>query len=192
MLHFGIQNFMYFIFAWILLFYLGALSLDFYGSQRTEIGQYDAIVVLGCKVQSSGKISFGLKGRVDLAIKLFNDGHAPILLFTGGRTTSSWSEAQVAQTYAMDKYLLQAEQIRLEEHSKNTEENAIYTKELYADINRILVVTDSFHVYRGQRVFEKYFDRVDGIGWTSSFRYRTLGSLREVLAVIKYKAVGDI
>ena len=45
MLHFGIQNFMYVTFALIVLFYLCALSLDFYGSQRTEIGQYDAIVL---------------------------------------------------------------------------------------------------------------------------------------------------
>ena len=192
MLHFGIQNFMYFIFALIVLFCLGALSLDFYGSQRTEIGHYDAIVVLGCKVQSSGKISFGLKGRVDLAAKIFKDGHAPLLIFTGGRTTSSLSEAQVAQTYVMDEYQIHAEKLRLEEHSKNTEENAIYTKKLYKNINKILIVTDSFHVYRGQKVFEKYFDQVDGVGWISSFRYRALGSLREVLAVIKYKVVGDI
>ena len=192
MLYFGIQNFMYFIFAWVLFFFLCALFLDFYGSQSTEIVQYDAIVVLGCKIQTSGKISFGLQGRVDLAAKIFKNGHAPILIFTGGRTTSSLSEAQVAQAYVMDEYQIRIEKLRLEEHSKNTEENAIYTKKLYKNINKILVVTDSFHVYRGQKVFEKYFDQLDGIGWTSSFYYRTLGSLREVLAVIKYKAVGDI
>ena len=136
MLHFGIQNFMYFTFALIVFFYLCALSLDFYGSQRTEIGQYDAIVVLGCKVQSSGNISFGLKGRVDLAAKIFKNGHAPVLIFTGGKTTSSLSEAQVAQAYVMDEYQIHADKILLEEHSKNTEENAIYTKKLYKDTSR--------------------------------------------------------
>ena len=183
---------MYFIFIGIVLFFLGALSLDFFGSQSTEIGHYDAIIVLGCKVESSGKISFGLKGRVDLGVKIFKNGHAPILIFTGGRTTSSLSEAHVAHAYAMDEYQIRVEKLLLEEHSKNTEENAIYTKKLHKNIHKVLVVTDSFHVYRGQRVFEKYFDQVDGIGWASSFRYRALGALREVLAVIKYKAVGDI
>ena len=72
---------MYFTFALIVFFCLGALSLDFLGSQKkTEIGQYDAIVVLGCKVRPSGEISFGLKGRVDLAVKIFKNGYAPILI----------------------------------------------------------------------------------------------------------------
>ena len=183
---------MYFTFALIVFFCLGALSLDFLGSQKTEIGQYDAIVVLGCKVRFSGEISSGLKGRVDLAVKIFKNGHAPILIFTGGRTNSSLSEAQVAQAYVRSEYQIGVEQIRLEEYSKNTEENAIYTKELYQDLESVLVVTDSFHVYRGQKVFEKYFNQVEGIGCSSSYHYRVLGSFREVLAVIKYKVVGDI
>ena len=102
------------------------------------------------------------------------------------------SEAQVAQAYVINEYQVGVEQIRLEEHSKNTEENAIYTKDLYEDLENILVVTDSFHVYRGQKSLKNILTklRVSVVRLHIVIVYWV--HFCEVLAVIKYKIVGDI
>jgi uncharacterized SAM-binding protein YcdF (DUF218 family) len=187
-----IQNYMYVTFVAIIFFILGAWYLDFYGRQKKDLNSYDAIVVLGCKLKSSGEISSGLQGRIDLAVSMFQQGYAPIIIFTGGATTHSVSEAGVAKKYVVEKFALPVDQILLEEQSRTTEENAFYARELYKDIENILIVTDSFHVYRGEKVFEKYFTNVESVGRVPKRTTRMFGSFREVLAVIKYKAVGDI
>ncbi len=173
--------------------YLGiALSLDFYGQHMPSQKSYDAIVVLGCKVKDSGVPSLALQRRTDLAISLWKEGYAPKIIFTGGKTRDVPTEAQAAMDYAVAKYQLPKSTFLKEEISTSTEENAKYTKELYPDNKSILIVSDSYHVWRGEKVFEKYFEQVDGVGRTPKWDVRAYGAIREIPAIVKYKILGAI
>ena len=60
------------------------------------------------------------------------------------------------------------------------------------DARRVLVVTDAYHVFRAERVFARFFDKVDGVGSVGPTPARIRGSLREVAALAGYAALGRL
>ena len=83
------------------------------------------------------------------------------------------------------------EAIVLEERSTSTEENAREAAALI-DAERVLVVTDAYHVFRAERVFRRYFGEVRGVGSLSPPRARVRGALRQVFAVSAYAVFGRL
>jgi len=47
--------------------------------------KFDAIVVLGAGMKTDGRPGAALKRRVEQGVRLFKNGEAELLLFTGGR-----------------------------------------------------------------------------------------------------------
>ena len=79
----------------------------------------------------------------------------------------------------------------LEDRSTSTAENASRAAERLR-VERIVVVTDAYHVFRARRVFDRYFPDVDAIGSTYGQWSRVRGAYREVLAVAAYGVRGDL
>ena len=77
----------------------------------------------------------------------------------------------------------------LEDHSTSTLENARYLRRL-TNFQRIVIVTDSYHVRRCEWFFGKYFREVHGYGVISPIWDRAKGAFREVLAFAGYVATG--
>ena len=76
------------IFQW-LIFGVGtvcglATGLDWYGQRRPSQSTYDAIIVLGCRVQPDGTPSLALQARTRKAVELYNAGYADRIILTGG------------------------------------------------------------------------------------------------------------
>ena len=90
---------------------------------------------------------------------LYKEGYAPKLIFTGGTPDDRPSEARAAQIYA-ESLGMEPSIILLEEKSTSTDENARFAKEKYADIDDIVIVSDSYHILRSERVFGRYFSWV--------------------------------
>ncbi len=164
--------------------------LDQIGQQDPAPGPYDAIVVAGCRVDPGGVASPALRARTELGVALFERGLAPELAFTGGVGEHPPSEAEVGAALAEQLGVPGAALVR-EQRSTSTEENARYLAE-ERGYQRILLVTDAYHVFRAQQVFARHFDEVEGTGALSPAWERTRGSLREVLAVSLYRAQGRI
>lgn len=169
---------------------LGALVLDTWGKTRAIAGEYDAIIVAGCRVDPDGQPSPALEWRVRLAVDLWRAGHAPKVVFTGGLGTFPPTEAQAAASFAQSLGL-PADAITLEDRSTSTEENARNAAGTVA-ARRVLVVTDAYHVFRARRVFDRHFDEVDAVGSTYGYWSRVRGAYREVLAVTKYGLTGGL
>lgn len=171
--------------------WLGAAAgLDRYG-QRTPTGTYDAIVVAGCRVDPGGSPSLALKRRTERAVALWRAGVAPRVVFTGGVGTYPPSEAQAAATYATSLGLPASAAI-LEDRSTSTEENARFAAALLPPTARIVVVTDTYHVYRAERVFRRSFTVVAGTGTVACLEVRVKGAFREVAAVGLYFVEGRL
>lgn len=173
------------------LFWSGtALSLDVLGHADPPVAAVDAVVVAGCRVDPGGVPSDCLAARTDRGIALFQDGVAPLLVFTGGVGENPPSEAEVAAMRAMAAGVPESA-IRIENRSTSTEENARFAAEL-ADVRHIVVVSDAWHTHRVARVFDRYFETVDTVGVDSPLQYRAYGAHREVLAIVYYAMRGRL
>ena len=181
--------------TWILVAAVGlplwcgiALALDVNGHREEPTGTYDAIVVAGCRVLENGQPSLSLTRRATKAVELWRRGLAPIIAFTGGVGDWPPAEADAAADVARSLGVPNSALV-LESRSRSTIENARYLREL-SDFNRLIVVTDTYHVRRCEWFFGKYFETVRGVGVVSPFAYRARGALREALAYAYYIVLG--
>lgn len=123
----------------------------------------DAIVVLGGGVQGARKdwrfgphLQLGAD-RTWFAARLYRAGRAPWVIVSGG--TSIWSSSDEPEAEAMRSFLadlsVPASAVLLEARSRNTEENALYTKQLLAEqhFDKILLVTSALHMPRALALF---------------------------------------
>lgn len=168
----------------IMIWTLAALGLDTWGKTRRPSGTYDAIVVAGCRVGPDGLPSPALAWRVRLAVSLWHAGLAPRVVFTGGVGTFPPAEAVASATLAHTLGLPESA-THIEDRSTSTEENARNAASTLK-AQRILVVTDAYHVFRARRLFARYFEEVDAVGSTYGVVSRVRGAYREVLAVLKF------
>lgn len=179
--------------SWSLgLYATAAISLDVYGQRTPSQDQYDAIIVLGCRVEADGVASLALQARTRKAVELYQQGYADVVVLTGGVGTYAPSEAQAAFTYATQQLGVKPDVFVLEETSTSTEENARFAKEAMQDATNVLIVSDAYHIFRAERVFGKYFDHVDGSGRVPIPEYRIKGDLREVAALGYYWLQGRL
>lgn len=168
----------------------GAVALDAYG-HRAPDGDYDAIIVAGCRVKPDGSPSLALQRRTRKAVELWRQGLAPRVVFTGGVGESSVSEARAASDYA-ESIGLPEGAVLLEERSTSTEENAKFSTSVIDPASRVVVVTDTYHVFRAERVFGRVFAEATGAGSVAAPDVRVKGALREVLAVSGYAIAGRL
>lgn len=165
-------------------------ALDRYGQRSAPAGAWDAIVVAGCRVRPDGTASPALKRRTELAVELWREGRAPKIVLTGGVGKNPPSEARAAAAYAKGLGVPD-DALVLEEKSTSTDENARYAADLIGR-QRVLVVTDAYHVFRAERVFRRYFEDVRGVGSIGGTTVRVRGALREVAAVAVYAVLGRL
>ncbi len=168
-----------------------ALLLERHGRLR-KVGddKWEAIIVAGCSVRSDGSPTPALARRVERAVGLWHRGVAPLLVLTGGIGKHRPAEAVTAGKLARGLGVPE-EALLLEDASSSTDENARFARALL-DSHNVLVVSDSYHVYRCERVFARHFDEVRGVGSISPPLSRITGSLREVAAVAWYAVTGRL
>ncbi len=166
-------------------------ALDEAAIRETPEGTFDAIVVLGCRVDPWGAPSHALERRAEHAARLFHEGRGRHVIVTGGVGDFGPSEAEVAARVLV-RAGVPRDVIMLEDASTSTFENAAFARERFG-LGSVLVVTDAFHTVRAARVFAQHYDRVAVTGSDSPFaRSRRVGLLREVAALGIYAALGRI
>ncbi|HVU13908.1 MAG TPA: YdcF family protein [Phototrophicaceae bacterium] len=125
----------------------------------------DVIIVLGSGLAPDLSPSPGLIRRADHAADLWKAHYAPQIICSGGYTSSPQrSEADgCAQVLQADG--VPAAAIILEKHSRSTEENAFYSRQIMAahGWKKALVVSDGFHLLRATWIFAQ-----QGVAMTTS------------------------
>jgi uncharacterized SAM-binding protein YcdF (DUF218 family) len=164
--------------AWI----AAAWALDRYGRGREPAGEWDAIIVAGAKVYGDGLPSPSLVRRTEKGAELWRAGRAPILVLTGGPYRKRPAEAAVAAEIARGLGV-PASALRIEPKSRTTAENARFARELALG-ERVLVVTDAYHVYRTERLFRGQFGEVEVVGVVHAWHPQLRLAMREVGAVV--------
>lgn len=154
--------------------------------------RYDAIVIAGCRVMPDGRPSPALVRRTALAVALYLEGRAPVIVCTGGKgdPPPPRSEAAAAAAVARERGVPDAALV-LEDESRTTWENAEFTAKRI-EAQSVCVVSDSVHVFRCRRMFGHFFDEVDGVGVRLTGRSRLRQALREVGAVLRHGLAGRL
>ena len=153
----------------------------------------DYLIVLGAQVRSSGP-SIVLRYRLDKAYEYLEKNPATKCIVSGGKGDNE----PEAEGDAMKRYLVEkgikADRIIVENASVNTVENIKNSSEyLDKENNKVGIVTNNFHVFRGVSIANKVgFTHVRGIVATSNPFYLPNNMLRESFGIVKDLLVGNM
>src|SRR5690606_795819 len=124
-----------------------ALAGVVFAYSRTDSAQpADVIVVLGAGLRRDGRPGPALVRRGERAAQLYAEGYAPAVLCSGGYAmTQTRSEADACREVLLENGVPE-ESIFLEDRSRSTEENALYTRELMRanDRHTLQAVSDGY------------------------------------------------
>jgi len=120
-----------------------------------------AIVVLGGALGSPsgrhpGSELVEASDRYLHALRLYRAGKAPLVVCSGGDLRGEAPESQFA-AQLLSEWGVPPAAVLLEDRSRNTKENALFTRELLArrEVSRILLVTSAAHMNRAAALFRK-------------------------------------
>lgn len=118
---------------------------------RDEPAKADAIVAI-----SGGDTN----ARVQKAIRLYKQGYAPKLVFSGAaEDPNSPSNAKIMRRTALRNNVPE-EAIIIDEAAVDTKQNASGVKEKLGDVDTVILVTSEYHQRRASKVFKKAFTGV--------------------------------
>lgn len=104
---------------------------------------YDAIIVLGCKVDEDGP-SLMLARRLDRGIDVYNKLNTKVIL-TGDHGKDEYDEVNVMRDYILDS--IPSKDIFLDHAGFNTYDS-IYRAKYVFEAKKVVIVTQKYHMYR--------------------------------------------
>ncbi len=115
-------------------------------------GAAEAIVVLGAGADEACAPDFHSMRRTMLAARLFKEGRAPIVLFTGGQPPDRACVISDVMAKFARELGVPAQDILVERVSSTTWENAVEAAKILRPrgVRKILLVSDSLHLRRGE------------------------------------------
>ena len=125
---------------------------------------HDAVVVLGGGVSPEGELSAWSRKRLDVGLRLMDDGLAPALVLSGGWALTGERpdrlEAEVMAGIAAGR--VDSARIHVESRSRDTVGNAWFSRAIAREQgwSRLCVVTSDFHVPRAAWLFERILGEI--------------------------------
>ncbi len=167
------------------------MILSEYGASAAPGADY--CIVLGAQWKPSGP-SAVLRKRLDKAVEYLKANPDTKVIVSGGKGANE----PMAEAEGMYGYLVQAgieeERILVEDKSRSTYENLVYSGGLLDKENdRVVIVTNDFHVFRALGIARKQnYGKVEGLAADSVLGMGPNNLLREFLGVLKDFAVGNL
>ncbi len=154
-------------------------------TELAEMGEFDYVIVLGCKVYSDGRLSDRLADRVTVGISVFESGIGETLLMSGDRQEDgSYDEVGAMQQTAVAAGIAE-ERIEMDPRGYSTYESLVRLAEVYHG-KRIVIITQEYHLYRALYIAEKLGMEAYGVSADlQPYRDQTKCELRELAARIK-------
>ena len=141
---------------------------------------YDCIIVLGAGIWGD-KPSPMLQDRLDEAIKLYEEGIAPKLIMSGDNGREGYDEVNVMKDYAINKGI-PSEDIFMDHAGFSTYESIYRAKEIFK-VEKAIIVTQKYHLYRALHIGNKLGINVTGVGADPrKYSGQIFRELREILA----------
>ena len=129
-----------------------------FGVAAGQLKRADAIVVLGAGLMQNGVLSEQSMRRATAGIALFRRDLAPLLVLSGpGRADAADSSEAGVRAKLAEAMGIPPRSILTEETARTTREEAVHIANTLRSrgANQVLLVTDSLHMRRAVRVFER-------------------------------------
>ena len=170
-----------------------------------QTGRADFVVVLGAGLRPDGGVPPLLANRLERGREVWTalerkagpagqvGGFRPLLIVSGGKG----DDERVAEASAMASYLIArgfpADRLLLEDQSRNTEENLVFSTAIMDDLlpdPRVTIVTSDFHAFRAALLARQLGIRGQVTGARVAGYYRPSALLREFAAVfLRYRVI---
>ena len=144
----------------------------------------DCILVLGAGVWGGGRPSHMLEDRLLQGIELYENGTSDRLLMSGDHGRKEYDEVNVMKGFAMDRGR-PSEHIFMDHAGFSTYESIYRARDIFK-ANKIIIVTQKYHMYRALYIAEKL--GLEAYGVASDPRQyvgQETRELREILARVK-------
>ena len=152
-------------------------------SQACKLEDIDCILVLGCGVKDH-RPSLMLRDRLEKGVELYSVGASSKLLMSGDHGREEYNEVQVMKQYAMDAGI-DSSDIFMDHAGFSTYESIYRAKEIF-DADRIIIVSQEYHLYRALYIAEKLGIEAYGVPAEDvDYAGQMMRDLREILARIK-------
>jgi vancomycin permeability regulator SanA len=157
-----------------------------YGSADNidETQSFDCVLVLGAGLKADGTPSHMLEDRIKVGSDVFGKVNAGCILMSGDRSGDHYDEPAAMRKYA-EELGIDPSLIIVDNEGYSTYESIIRAKEIYG-FDKIIVVTQEYHLYRALYIADK--SGIDAVGIGADLRpYRgqTVRDVREILARAK-------
>lgn len=127
-----------------------------------KLKDVDCIIVLGCRVKEEGKPSDMLSDRLKRGIELYKQGAAPKIIMSGDHGQKEYDEVNTMKQIAVDAGVLSSD-IFMDHAGFSTYESIYRAKEIF-QADKIVVVTQNYHLYRALYIAEKLGVEAYGVG----------------------------
>jgi len=185
------------VFFPLMSFRLGGRHELFYTNQLYSIlylfipkkKHYDFIIIHGAGLLDGEKVTPLLKRRIDKAVEAYHKSknpHIKIIASGGQGGDEKISEAQAITNYLLEETDVPQDAIILEDQSRTTYENLLFSKELGEELvakPQFLFVTNDYHVFRTSTYARKLNMKGDGLGCRTAGYYIPSAFIREYVAL---------
>ncbi len=146
------------------------------------------VIVLGCGIRKDGTVTPLLKGRLDAAIRWYEQGgrQARFIVSGGQGKNEVTSEAAAMKQYLLSQGIPE-DKIIEENRSTTTRENLLFSKAIMEKEGRrtqCIIATSDYHVLRAVLLARELKIDAQGIGGKTALYYVPAASLREYLALV--------
>ena len=148
--------------------------------KAAELTDIDCIIVLGCRVNGETPSPM-LSDRLLRGIELYNMNAAPKLLMSGDHGQVKYDEVNAMKQFAIDRGV-PSEDVFMDHAGFSTYETMYRAKEVFA-AKRVIIVTQSYHLYRAVYIAEKLGLEAWGVDSDlQSYIRQPYYDMREILA----------
>ena len=188
-----IQYLLKILFVCIVLSFIFFMSMILYKMRDTPQAGADYVIVLGCQVVGE-YASLPLLSRGYTAIRYLNRNPDTKVIVTGGQGPGG----NITEAEALRRLLLEnkidRERIFMEDQSRSTLENLIFSNELYDLLDKnVVIVTSDYHIFRSLSVAKKLkYTNVSGLPGRSQRSILPAYLFREYVTVMYYTVLGRI
>lgn len=152
--------------------------------EAQDLQDVDCIVILGASVVNGDTPSPMLQDRLDKGIELYFAGCAPKIIMSGDHGGMYYDEVNVMKNYAI-AHGVPSEDIFMDHAGFSTYESMYRAKEIFG-AEKILVVTQEYHLYRSLYVAERMGLTAYGVPAKNiDYSGQKARDVREYLAVVK-------
>ena len=152
--------------------------------EAAKLEDVDCIIVLGCLVREDGTPSHLLEDRIKRGIELYHAGASPKIIMSGDHGQEDYNEVATMKEWAINGGVPSSD-VFMDHAGFSTYESIYRAKEIFG-ADKILIVTQEYHLYRALYIAKKL--DVEAYGVAADYRKysgQIKRDIRELLARVK-------